>query len=70
MQAFKRVTANPQVKTGLAPVKRRKSLMDHQLEAGATLFQQASSAMSLAGRGSTDGLSYHDGRIRRVRRRR
>ncbi len=40
MQVFKCVTANPHGKTGLAPVKRRKSLMDHRLEAGATLFQQ------------------------------
>ncbi len=39
MQVFKRVTANPHVKTGLTPVKRGRSLMDHRLEAGATLFQ-------------------------------
>ncbi len=41
MHVFKRVTANPHAITYCVPIKRTKSLMDHRLEAGATLFQQA-----------------------------
>ncbi len=41
MLVFNHVAANPPGTTGLVPVKRRKSLMDHRLEAGATLVQLA-----------------------------
>ncbi len=42
---FNYVAASPPVTTELVHTKRRKSRMDHRLEAGATLLQEAARAL-------------------------